>query len=307
MKEQPDGPLQKGLQLPVPPDVAIGILEDPSGGITLPVPIEVKQGELNKGALMGSAAGAVAGVLGTGIASAPLKTVQGAGDLVTGVVAVTGITKYLPWAKKPQAPPGPVEMGFLPGDASVGFGATAQVQEISERLRKDPSLMVTLKHRMSGNDVSAAQQRANPSPDDAAAFAYQLRARKLELASERSALAGRARAELASSLPGGGASTTVDRLRALDRESAETEASLDEVYDLLRPGADRAAPRRTRAAAIAIGNARLEAVRASLVLAAGPDAASRIRVTPAKFEPDEALAGAGEGGRIVMTTGKAAK
>jgi hypothetical protein len=307
LKEAPDGPIQRGLQLPVPPDVAIGMLEDPSGGITLPVTVPVKEGELNRGALVGSAAGAVAGVLATGIASAPLKTVQGAGDLVVGVAAVTGISKYLPWAKKPQGPPPPVETAFFPADASVGFATSAQVQEIAERLRKDPTLVVTLKHRMSAADVTAAQQRANPSTDDAAALAYQLRARKLQLASDRAALAGRARAELASSLPGREVSQTVGQLRALDREAAETEAALDEVYDLLRPGADRAAPRRTRAAAIAIGNARLQALRASLVLAGVPDAAARVRITPAKFDPEAELADPSNGGRVVMTTGKAAK
>src|SRR5205085_582513 len=119
--------------------------------------------------------------------------------------------------------------------------------------------------------------RANPPPADAAALAGRLRARKLDLQRLRAEAAGRARAELAA---GGGSpgASAVDRVRSLDRDLAATEDALDRVYDLLRPGADRQADRRTRAACLEVGRTRLQAVRDALVASGVPDANRRVRL-----------------------------
>ena len=70
---------------------------------------------------------------------------------------------------------------------------------------------------------------------------------------------------------------------------------MDRVYDLLRPGADRQADRRTRAAALDIGRQRLDVVRTALMQASAAagvrDADQRVRVVRASLPAaDEAKA-----------------
>jgi hypothetical protein len=91
----------------------------------------------------------------------------------------------------------------------------------------------------------------------------------------------------------------MERVRALDRELAGTEDALDRVYDLLRPGAERQASRRTRAAAIDVGRQRLEQTRAALLATGGnaiPGLDGRIRVLNPQFNPAQGDAG----GRVVI-------
>ena len=83
----------------------------------------------------------------------------------------------------------------------------------------------------------------------------------------------------------------------MDRELAATEDAMDRVYDLLRPGADRQADRRTRAACLEVAQDRLKAVQAALVTSGVPNVDGRVRLLKPQFNPD---AGA-DGGRVVMT------
>jgi hypothetical protein len=96
----------------------------------------------------------------------------------------------------------------------------------------------------------------------------------------------RARAVLATT-PGQEAGGNRNALLAADRELAATEAALDQVYDLLRPGAERQADRRTRAAALNLAEARLDAVKGMLVSAGVPDAEKRIKIVRASFAPGD--------------------
>ena len=72
------------------------------------------------------------------------------------------------------------------------------------------------------------------------------------------------------------------RLQVIERNLGQTERALDQVLDLLRPGAERRADRRTRSAAAAVGEARLAAVR-RVVLEEAPELADRIRVVRSRF------------------------
>jgi hypothetical protein len=132
---------------------------------------------------------------------------------------------------------------------------------------------------------------ANPSPADCATIAEQIRGRKRSLSQSRQELATAARAQLASGASAD-AEMNMEKLRAVDRELAAAEDALDRVYDLLRPGADRQADRRTRAAALVIAQQRLDAVRAALLTIGGPGLDQRVRVTRAQFtepaQPDTA-------------------
>jgi hypothetical protein len=163
-----------------------------------------------------------------------------------------------------------------------------------EKMKKNPLMEVTIRHELGGGDVARAQARANPSPDDCRNLAGFLRDRKIQLMRLRSTEAGRAKALLVSSDPD--AQTAVAQLRAIDREIAQNEDALDRVYDLLRPGAERQAARRTRAAAIEIGRQRIDQIRQTFLNSGLPDIEQRVRIANPQFNPDETDAG----GRLIV-------
>src|SRR5690606_28955624 len=100
LSEPPGGPIQRILQLPAPIDVAIGAITDPDGSITLNLPVTIESGEVDVGKLIAPAIGAVAQVMVTAIASAPIKAVGGVGDLL-------GLG-----GRGAKAPQEPVELAF---------------------------------------------------------------------------------------------------------------------------------------------------------------------------------------------------
>src|SRR5262249_40512112 len=106
------------------------------------------------------------------------------------------------------------------------------------------------------------------------------------------------------------AKATLDQLRELDRQIAQAEDALDGVYEMLKPGADRQADRRTRAAAIEIGQARLDAIKAALLAENLPNAAERVRATRAQFAPAEGIdagnngSSGNDGGRVLLIVTK---
>jgi len=142
--------------------------------------------------------------------------------------------------------------------------------------------VLTLRHTLGREDLEEAHQRANPSRADCLDMINRLQARRIEVTGTRSEVASRARAAYAIGLSAECATLT-RRLRALDAELGTIESSLDRILELLRPGAERQAVRRTRDASIALGRARLKAIFALLEKAGVPNAANRIQVTNPRF------------------------
>jgi hypothetical protein len=219
--------------------------------------------------------GAFGQIVATAMASSPLKVAGG----------VTNILGIGPQKKEPGAQDAGF-VAFAPADADLSPDMRLKVAVLTERLRRDSKLELTLKHELGQGDVERAAVLANPSPDECLALAEQIRARKQRLLESRGALAAEARARVAS---GGGASAdqSLAQLRSVDRELAAAEDALDRVYELLRPGADRQADRRTRAAALEIAQARLDAVHTALLASGIPGIEQRLRVTHAQFAAPE--------------------
>ncbi len=90
----------------------------------------------------------------------------------------------------------------------------------------------------------------------------------------------------------------IEALRSVDREIGRTEEALDRLYEMLRPGSDRQAVRRTRETCVELGRLRVDAVRAAL-LSGNADIAERVRAVPARFA--EAESGKG---RVVVSIEK---
>jgi hypothetical protein len=63
---------------------------------------------------------------------------------------------------------------------------------------------------------------------------------------------------------------------------------MDRLYDLLKPGADRTAGRRTRAACLELADWRLNAVRRALNIVGGPAGTSRTAVAVPRADAADA-------------------
>ncbi len=161
-------------------------------------------------------------------------------------------------------------------------------------MKKEGELELQVRHELTSGDVTRLAVRVNPSADESRSIAEQLRNEKADLLARRAELAGTARGQLGSR-PEADAGATLETLRTLDRQIAQTENAMDQLYDMLRPGAERQANRRTRAAAIEVGKRRLTAVKDALVSAG--IAEQRVRQTNPVYAPGES----DEGGLVVIT------
>jgi hypothetical protein len=283
--EPAGGPLQRALQLPGTLDVVIKALQDPDDSITIPLNIDVKNGQVTGGAIAGAAVGAIGSIVATAIASAPLK--------VAG-----GVTDMLPFGKKDKAPLEPVELAFAPGVTHLSDAGRQSLDRIVALLQKDKNVALQLRHELGSGDVSRAEARANPDLQECQNLAYRLRSRKLSLLAARAQLGGQVRGVIASGLPAAASQAAVAQLRSVDRDIAETEAALDKVYELMRPGAERQASRRTRAASLELAQDRLDLVKAYLLSAGVPNAADRVIAANATFTQPESP---DQSGKIVIT------
>jgi len=281
MTEGDNGPIRKALKLPSPLNVIIAALEDPDSSITLPVSVAIDQGEI-KG-IGGAVAGAVSSVILTAVASAPVKAVGG----VTGLIGLTG---------KKGKPIEPVVIQFASGDTGVNSQDLAKLDTMLNVLRKEKMAELTLKGDIGGGDVERAFARANPPTSDVSGIASSLRQQKMLLLQERSTLAGAARAQIATNDVNSDA--TLARIRDLDRQLSGVEDAMDNTYDLLRPGADRQADRRTRAAALQIAQDRMEHLKQAILSYANfPADSERVRVNRPTYAPTES----NDGGTITVT------
>jgi len=273
LAEPDDGPIRKSLGLSVPLNIAIAAAQDADGSITLPLNFPLK--DFQPEGIGSAAAGAVTSVLVTAIASTPLK--------VANIFA----------GPKVAIPEKPLTLDFAPGVVLPESQDQAQLTLLAQRMIKEPELQLNVAHTFGNQEQQTINARANPSADEAQNIAYGLRVHKLELSRLRAEVAGQAEAQL-SLFDESNATATIDRLRSIDRELAITETALDRTYDILRPGAEKQADRRTRAVAIEIAKQRLAAIREMLRTAGVFDAETRVKLanpspTPSATEPDSKI------------------
>ena len=279
LSEPANGPISQFLHLGAPLDVVVGALQDPDGSITIPLDFPVKSGQLSPMALAGPAVGAFASIAATAIASAPLK----AASAVTDLLGFGG--------KKVEAPEPPIALHFDSGDTTLNGEDLAAIAQLKARLTKDPALTVVIKHLLGGGDVKQAETRSNPSPEDARYLAEQMRQQQLASAELRSNLAGIARSDVERGAESS-ADDTLARLKQVDARMARTDDAMDRLYELLRPGADRLASRRTRSTCLEYGKNRLAAIQSALLDHAPADIADRIHLlTPQYSQPADDAGG----------------
>ncbi|MCC6240544.1 MAG: DUF748 domain-containing protein [Phycisphaerales bacterium] len=266
--EPANGPISRVLILPAPLDIVLAALSGADGSITLPLSVPIHRGQVSGGAIAQAAIGAVGSVIATAIASAPMKVIGGVG-------ALAGLDNSAPVIE-------PLELNFAPGDASLSRENDAALAQLAELLKRDSSLTVTIRHELGQDDIPRVQERANPSIEQCLELASFLEQRKAKLSESRNIAADQVQIALASGMITD-KQAGVPELRRLDQSIARLENGLDQLYDMLRPGSDRQAPRRTRAAALNLGQTRLDAVRMQLSTSGIPDSLSRITMARPQF------------------------
>ena len=270
MSEPANGRLQQMLKIPVPLDLGINAVTDRDGSITMDVPVQVESNKVDTGAVILPAIAAVGQIMVVGITNAPLKAIDSVGSAF-------GLG---PGEKKPDPP---VLLTFLTGVATLEAKQQSQIAELAKKLKDDKELEAQLRHELSPADVEQLKRRANPATDDVQLITARLRRDKAELLARRNALAAQARAQYAAQ--SFSADWTVQAVQAADRQLAQIDESLDQFYELLKPGAANQADRRTRAACLSVAAERFDLIQAALTAAGVPDVATRVRKTNPQFEP----------------------
>ncbi len=285
VKDSPDGKIQRFMALPMSLDGAIVLVVDADGAISLPVTVPIDAGKFNIGAITGSVLGAVTNQIAQAGIAAPLK-----------VAALAGLN----FAQEKDL--SPVVVPFSPGESLLTSQQDEQIKQMIERLRKDPTLEIALIHSLGSGDYVLSQQRANPSREDAEGLGRQLRQRKFDLQKQRVELAATLRVALASQSKTL-ADQALERLQSVSSELMDTEESLDDMLGLLRPGAARQADRRSKAAAIELGQYRLATIQERFLRSNVKDIAKRVTAG----RPTASLDNAPELGQVEIKFARRAK
>jgi len=281
LSEPAHGPITHYLNIGSPLNVVIAALEDQDGSITIPIDVPIRSGHISSGDITLAATGAVASVITTAVASTPLK----ASDTVLSLFG----NQKLPRNEQP------VTLDFSPADPSLNIADLEKLQTLLKQAQNDPTLELALHHVLGGGDVTRAAVLANPSQPDSRNLADSLRLKRIVLVAARNAAAQRAAAQIASGF-GADSNAAIQQVREIDVALAKTENAMDEMYDMLRPGAESQKGRRTRAACLEIGQDRLLAARDALLASGIPGIEQQIKVTHATFN----AAGGDSGGQVII-------
>ena len=266
LSEPKAGPIATYLAIPMPLDAALFLLKNADGELRIPVSLTASTKGITATDLAMAGGGAVAKVIGTAIASAPLRVLSTFTDLFADA-------KSMP---KTDA----ARLAFVPGTMAFDSASRAALEPMFRRLQSDPTLVAVVQHRLSVEDMQRMDMLANPAQADVEELQTRLRQRRRELLREHAEIAARARAS-----QGSWRGAVVDELRTrwreVDGELGTIEHALDEVGELLQPGADRYRDKRTRSAALELSERRLESVRELLQTARSDDGVAVEMRTPA--------------------------
>ncbi len=268
LSEAPNGPIARLLSLPAPLEAVLFLLRNSAGEHRVPLRFGIGAEGPSVAGLTAAAVGTLSRVIADAVASSPLRVLGG----VTSVAGLGGLFGGGEAAAEPLA-----DLEFEPATSFLDGRSRAALADLAARLRGERRLVLVLASQLGAEDLARVERFANPAPEDVRALAEGLRARRAALLAQRAHGAERARAELAAGRATQAQAATA-QLSALDEDLGRLEAALDELLDLLRPGAERRRDRRTREAAAALADRRLAAAWEALVELGGPELAERIEV-----------------------------
>ena len=298
LSEPPGGPISQYLKLPAPLDTVLFLLRNDDGDHKVPVRLDIPPDGVSATRIASLAAGTLGALITDAMSSAPLRVL---GPLQS----VAGALGLMPEPLTAET----VTLEFAEGAATMVAATVKEMEDKSEQpdeVLADVSPLGKIARALSGNsnlrvviqadlgegDLRVAERLANPPRESIQALIEHSRNRKASIERERSQLSARARAQIFAGAAGGDSTQAASgqdrgdllaRLQTLDSERAAVEKSLDDLFKFIRPGADRRADMRTRNAALALANKRLERVRLDLVNRVGNAVAQRIDVRRARF------------------------
>jgi hypothetical protein len=276
LSEPPGGPISTYLKLPAPLDTVLFALRDDQGQHQIPFSFSIAQGKVDRGEITASAVGAI----GSALTDALSRAVFRASGVITGLFGIGGGDDDL--AALCQV------VAFAPGEAELPHDLAA-LDEILARFAGDDRLALVLTHEVGPADAERCHALANPDANLLPALVARLRQKHDEQAAERA----REAAETSALFQAGQTQLALEaatRLRVTDEDLAATSTALGRLLQQLRPGAERSATKRTRAACLEVAALRLSALQKIISTRVGPDAAKRIELRSPRFQPR------GEGG-----------
>jgi len=296
LSEAPDGPISRILKLPAPLNAVIYALRDESGGIALPVNVDVAADGISASEIGAVASAAFLRIVGGALASAPLRALGSVTDFGKGLVSFVPGSSFIPgMGASNTSAEAPIAIAFQTADPKLPAALVAAVERAAEIALDDDDVVLALAHEAGAGDLARAKVLANPSRQDRHDAIARSLARRMTVQKMRRDAAAEARAAQAVGL--------VEELRrrrlevaTMDRELAQLERVLDAHYALERDGAERQAERRTREILTALARARLGEVE-RLLVSKGLETGKRIRI--ARPRVDEATRPGG--GEVLIT------
>lgn len=285
LDEPPDGPLSRYLRLPAPIQAVLFVLRNADDEQRLPISLHVPADGVSQSAIIGLAVENLIKLIGDAFGGVGGRVLGGAtGGLLGGSSDVPDVT---------------VEIPFAPGSP---LPASHDLQPLIEAALADETLSIVLTHEMGAADQPFAARLANPDREVVQATIARLQRKRAQLEAERTPLA----ADVVALYAAGKvqeALQTHERLRALDRHQGELLIALGQAIEQIGNPRKRNALRRTRRAATALAESRLDAIATELgqscpqlVEKASEDAPPRIERRPGRGLP---IAGIDGGGRIL--------
>jgi hypothetical protein len=269
LTEPPDGFLKKLLSLPTSLDTVIFILQDSSGAIRLPVSLTLDEKGISSGQIVSAAIGVTASLIANAVANSPLR--------VAGTVTdILGVSKKEPNNLETYT------LQYAPGVTTLSGEQVLKLEELIKHLKKDKKVAVTIRHELGGGDIFYAGSLVNPSNSDTIELISKLQRQKADLYLERDTLASQTKAAYAAGI----SNRPVEKMQSLqeiERNIGLIERSLDDLLDMMRPGSEHLATRRTRDASILIGKARLDAIADFFATKDIPDVQNRITFIAPRF------------------------
>lgn len=284
LSEPADGPIATYLKLPAPLDSVLFLLRNERGEHKIDFGLSVPQGGVGGGRVAAAAGAAIGEVVGRAITAVPARMLTS----VTDLMGVTG---------GEDAPPQPeFTLLFEPGSTALPEVSSKDLRNALTRMLSEGDAVLALEHHLGRGDLVRADQLGNPSAEQCSQRAAQLRQQRAELLRRQAECSAEARALL---LVGRVPEAESARARLIEAEQqlCLTESALDNVFERLRPGAERYREQRARVAALQIGQARLEAVRRALLALGLPRTETRVELRPPRLEPIEG----DEGGTVLAT------
>jgi hypothetical protein len=269
LTEPPDGFLMQLLSLPTSLDTVLFILQDAGGAIRLPLVFKMDEDGLSKGQVTSAAIGATAAVIANAVASSPFRLAGTVGSVLGDEgEEKTAVETHI--------------LQYAPGVTVTSGEQLGEFETLLRQLQKDKNKTATIRHQLGGGDVEYATSLVNLSPKDALSLLDQLKQNKAALQMERDQLSSETQAAYAAGYHTEGWDKT-HRLQETEMRLGLAERAIDDLLEMMRPGTEHAAKRRTRNASLAIGKARLNALADTVVSTTTSDMRNRIKFVPPRF------------------------